>query len=112
MPGITMLGVQGEYQSSGIFVEDWASGQKVTVTGTAARPAALPAAAVRGRHKTRARVWGRTDGGTAADDGTAVPLDSGETDIFYVSSTDGTVSLLGTAGNTGSVYLMPARGSR
>jgi hypothetical protein len=112
MPGITMLGVQGEYQSSGIFLEVWASGQKVTVTGTAARTAALPTAAVRVRNKTSARVWVRTDDGTAADDGTAVPLDSGETDSFYVSSTDGTISLLGTAGNTGSVYLMPAMGSR
>jgi len=96
-----------------VLVEDWSAGQKVTVAGTAARTSpAFTQGAVRVRNLTTARIWVRADDGTAADDGRSTPLDPGDADTFAVQSSDGKISLLGTGGNTGAVYVMPLQGTR
>lgn len=115
MSGVSMLAASGRYVSSGIYVENWAGGQKVTATASAVRWAAATnasAAAVLVDNRTSATVWVRTDDGVAADDGQSRVLGAGDRDVFAVTSGDGKISLLGTAGNTGSVYLMPAAGNR
>lgn len=100
-------------ESVGILIENWSAGQKITVTASAARTSAFSGCgSVEVLNGTDKYVWVRADDGTAADNGQSRRLDPSERWIGAIQSTDGAISLLGEASNTGSVYVMGLKGSR
>jgi hypothetical protein len=100
-------------QGVAIAVENWGAGQKITVTASADRSSAFSGCgSVEVCNGTDKNVWVRTDDGTAADNGQSRRLSPDERWIGALQSTDGTISLLGEASNTGSVYVMGLKGSR
>jgi hypothetical protein len=111
MPHLNTAGDENN-QGTALALENWAQGKKITVTASAARSAAFAdCGGVEVKNLTDKRVWVRTDDGTAADNGQSRILESGETWVGFLQSADGTISLLGEASNTGSVYAMGLKGS-
>lgn len=98
---------------TGVFVENWGAGKKVSVTASAARTSAFSGCgSVEIYNGTDKNIWVRTDDGTAADDGQSRRIFPDGIWVGAIQSSDGTISLLGEASNAGSVYAMGLKGSR
>lgn len=96
-------------QGTGIVVEDYANGQKITLTGSAQTSNAFPALTVRVNNRSTSTIWVRGDGVAAViGSPNCLAIDPGGVEAPSIDHVGQTLSIIGTNG-TGDVYLMPAK---